>query len=160
MRGKAAASFLALWIAAGAAAASSPQHPAGAAGSTSQPSATRITVKPGAGSPTTRFAVSFRAPDRTGRVAGGVQRRYIVSASGPSLNGCVSSASKEPAPAKQGAHIKVMLDPRHRAWCAGTYHGRVDEIITPGCPYRAACAFMVALHNIGKFTFRVRSAGG
>jgi hypothetical protein len=120
---------------------------------------THITVKPAAGSPETRFAVSFRAPERAGSV-GFSRREYVIAATGPTRQGhCVSGASARVTKAAQGAPVRVRLNPRRAGgrWCAGMFAGTVRMLVTSVCPKGQVCPALLAVSKeIGKFSFRVR----
>jgi hypothetical protein len=115
-----------------------------------------ITVKPRSGSVTTRFVISFRAAETTGRI-GSVHRMYRITASGRGRGGCQASAVAQATPSRAGAMVHVLLAPaRSNAWCAGTFRGQVWEALRPACPVGKACPAIVPLPRmVGKFTFRV-----
>jgi hypothetical protein len=120
-----------------------------------------VTVTPTSGSPTTRFTVRFRAPERTGRFRSS-RRAYVLSAVGPASKGCNASADIS-LPASR-AHVlrKVVLDPKrlHQSWCVGTYRGQVEETQIPICPKGHACpALVILLGTVGRFSFRVAAQG-
>jgi hypothetical protein len=134
--------------------------PSAAAGRAHHAAAPRVTVKPGFGGPKTRFAVSFRAPDRTGLV-GGIVRRYQARATGPARSGCVADPFVQAPFSRKGARVKVVLDPAKLggAWCVGTYRGEVEEIQAPVCPVGKLCpAYFVLVRTVGKFTFHVKAS--
>jgi hypothetical protein len=134
--------------------------PAGAAAATAGKA--HITVKPGTGSPTTRFAIRFRAPNQTGRI-GAIVRSFILSATGPAGSGCAANASLRLAPAKAHARVRVTLSPRAfgRRWCPGRFRGQVEEIAAPYCPPHRLCpAYVVLIGTVGKFSFRIKAPGG
>lgn len=115
----------------------------------------RIAVKPAIGLPTSRFAVSFKAPQRTGRF-GSSERRYELTAEGTGGGGCDSSAGASARPARKGARVRVTLQPP--PWCPGIYHGRVEELATPLCRQGKACPnYIVRLGIVGRFSFRVQA---
>jgi hypothetical protein len=116
----------------------------------------RVAVRPGAGSPTTRFVISFTAAHTTGRL-GTAHRAYRIDASGPAAAGCRSSISAAAAPARAGTTVRVALAPGpSQRWCAGTFRGRVWDVITEPCPRGEVCPAIVPLPQmVGKFTFRV-----
>jgi hypothetical protein len=128
----------------------------------------RITVKPATGTPTTRFAVSFRAPQTTGRF-GFLNRQYILSASATETAktapapGCVSDVSITLPPVRAHARARTVLDPRQHGgrWCAGAFHGQIEEIEGPVCPKGELCpAFVVLVGTIGRFSFHVNKIAG
>lgn len=121
---------------------------------------TRVTVKPGSGTPQTRFAVSFRVPVATGTF-GSLVRTDTVSVSGPRRPGCQSSVTRTLHPARKGKKVKLTLRPAsgRGGWCAGRWRGTVvqSELIrctpigTQVCPQ-----LVVAPRTIGRFSFRVK----
>lgn len=122
--------------------------------------ATRVTMKPGAGKPTTKFVASFRAPARTG-VFGTASSHYQLSAAGPKGKHCVSSISSNLAPTKLHAHVKVTLRPRGHGgvWCSGKFHGKLMEFRTIVCRRINACPdIAIRPQTIARFTFRVKPA--
>jgi hypothetical protein len=133
-----------------------------AAGPTHPPTA-HISVRPGTGSPTTSFVVSFRAPVRTGS-NGTSKRQYILSAWGSlGTTGCAANIDEALPYSRLHAHVHVKLSPARLGgrWCAGTFNGQIEEIQAPVCPHGQACpAFVLLLGTIGKFTFHVKSTGG
>ncbi len=114
----------------------------------------RVSVTPRTGSVHTRFASSFRAAATTGATSTG-RRSYSVTARSQSSGGCEWSATVVAPPSKAGANVRVVLAPsRSRAWCTGTFHGTVWDVITLNCG--SACpASLPPSSWIGKFTFRV-----
>jgi hypothetical protein len=132
---------------------------AGAAGAaaTTGGSTVPVAVKPGIGSRSTHFTVSFRAPQTTGSTGTGGPR-YEVSASGPSGRRCASKTSTAVGPARSGQRVQVRLGPPgpSHVWCRGRYTGKVMEVLTPRCPPREACPLFIAVMDIGRFSFGVR----
>jgi hypothetical protein len=118
-----------------------------------------VQVSPVAGTPTTRFVVSFRGPDKTGAADGQV-RRYDVTATGPQgEQGCQGGTTTVPAPTRAHAHVRATLKPGPRGWCVGAYHGSVVETMRPQCDPHLACPqYIVLVRNVGHFNFRVRAA--
>jgi hypothetical protein len=117
-----------------------------------------VTVRPNTGSPTTHFVVRFRTPQAVGR-SGGFQRSYSVSASGPTGAGCQGYAGGAVGRARKGQLVHVTLSPDGGPWCAGLFHGRVEEVGRAVCSERpgTACPLFIALlRRVGTFTFRVR----
>jgi hypothetical protein len=116
----------------------------------------RVAVRPGTGSPTTRFAVSFRAAQATGQL-GAARRVYRIDASDRAAAGCRSSVSVAASPPRSGTMVHVGLAPGPSArWCAGTFRGQVWELISEPCPPGRACPAILPLPRlVGKFTFRV-----
>ena len=122
-----------------------------------------IYLSPSAGGPTTRFGIHFRAPDRTGRYSG-IERRYELSVSGPAAaQGCVSSVSRQLASTRAHARLRVTLDPSKLGghWCAGAFHGEINEIEAPVCARGVACpALVMLLGTVGRFSFVVKPPPG
>lgn len=128
-----------------------------------RPSSVHISVKPSAGSPTTSFVVSFRAPHWTGRY-GLSERRYMLSATGAlGTAGCIANVDKPLPYSRLHARVHITLDPARLGgrWCVGTFHGVVEEIQGPVCPKRSRCPeFASLVARIGRFTLDVHAAGG
>jgi hypothetical protein len=120
----------------------------------------QITVNPTTGSPRARFVVSFRTPDRTGRI-GVFDRRDELSAHGPTgQTGCVPEVSRALPSAAAHARVTTTLDPRRLGskWCVGAYHGEIDEIEGPACVEGQPCPeFVSRLRTLGRFAFKVAS---
>lgn len=119
-----------------------------------------VTVKPKRGGPSTSFQISFVVPQPSG-VSGGVDRRYLVEASEHTHpSGCVSGASADAPSAPAHTRVRVTLDPKAfpgSRWCGGSFHGTIDELVSPACPPRKLCPLFVALlKNLGKFSFHVK----
>ncbi len=121
---------------------------------------TRVSVRPGSGTPHTHFTLRLRIPVATGTFAS-VLRRDTVTVSGPRHAGCVSSAGRILRPARKGARIRLTLSPGRGSWCAGQWRGAVMQIevvrCTPG-PARACPLLVIAPRTIARFRFRVRPA--
>src|SRR5438270_10967018 len=122
--------------------------PALASGSgTSSSGSAPITVKPARGSSKSKFVVSFRAPDRTGRV-GSMYRYYVVSATGPSRaqrRACLDGKADAAPPTRAHARVRVTLSPGQGGhWCLGRFRGTVAEQERPVCPPRELCPLFVA----------------
>ena len=119
-------------------------------------SSVHVSVKPASGSPTTHFAVSFKAGQNTG-IGGATGDRYRVTASDTARAGCQASITTMAPPTHAGATVKVTLAPRARTrWCAGTFHGEVWKLLYPPCPIDKACpAIAFPPLMVGKFSFRV-----
>ena len=114
-----------------------------------------VKVKPRIGSRTTHFVVSFRAPDAAGPY-GATDRRYSVEATGPVRSGCDSSGARAVDFAGQGQLVHVKFVPSGH-WCRGTYHGAVDELMSPLCmPVHACPMFVTTIRTVGRFKFKVR----
>jgi hypothetical protein len=121
--------------------------------------ASSVTVKPPSGSPTTRFVVSFQAPQSAGRT-GVSERRYTVEVHGGG-NGCSTTGSSTIKRAKAHHRVNVTLVPSSSGWCPGTYAGQVNETQQPACAKGQVCPmFVKLLKRIGRFTFRVTRATG
>jgi hypothetical protein len=122
----------------------------------------RVRVTPATGSPTTRFAVSFRTPDRTGRT-GSIQRHdKVVAQTSGNAQGCVANAEVLAPDAKAGARVEATLDPARSGghWCVGTYRGQIDELESPVCPNGLLCpTYVILVKVIGHFTLHVRAGG-
>jgi hypothetical protein len=137
-------------------------------------------VKPKTGTPSTRFMVSFRAPQTAGQRT--FSRLYYgVSAdNGSRSRGCSASTSSSVSQAAAGAMIHVKLSPTSpgRRWCRGVFHGQIQEFVLPvcGCPGPVAASIVCPLadatdarllcpalvpapQTIGTFSFRVRKHG-
>lgn len=121
---------------------------------------TRVTVKPGSGTPQTRFAFSFRVPVATGTF-GSLVRTDTFSISGPSAARCQQRLTRTLRPAKKGKRMTLRLGPAkgRDGWCAGQWHGMVvqseDFRCTPG-PARVCPGLVVAPRVIASFRFRVK----
>jgi hypothetical protein len=117
-----------------------------------------VRVSPAAGSPSTSFSVSFRAPERTGRY-GSTERQYVVTATAATASaGCVPSMSTRVGAARAGERVRVLLEPGKLggSWCAGRYHGKVQEIQTAVCPRGKVCPSGVVVRaTLGRFALRV-----
>lgn len=125
----------------------------------------RVHVSPASGKPKTRFVVRFRAPSATGRF-GLIHSHYQLSADGTGAAGCTSSVSVAVGPTRRGQRMRVTLRPSGagRVWCAGTFRGRVQQIMTATCgpPLSSiACPeIVIAPVTIGRFSFRVKASPG
>jgi hypothetical protein len=118
-----------------------------------------VVVKPHTGSPSTHFAISFRAGASTGLV-GTLDRSYRVAIGATRRSGCESSTSTTAPAAGQGAMVRVTLSPGKRtSWCTGTYQGQVwfDQAERCGPPLtQIACPqIVIRPQKVGTFTFRV-----
>ncbi len=122
-----------------------------------------VGVAPKYGTRSTKFTVSFTAPDRSG-VTATMDRRYEVSATGPAgAKGCVDSATRLGYSPRARARVRVILNPKAfgRGWCTGSFSGTVTEITGPVCPKGEICpAFAVLVRTLGRFKFHVRPAAG
>lgn len=135
--------------------------------------ATRVTVAPRTGNASTRFAVRFRNPYRTGR-RGGVQTWEVASVSDRAATGrCTSQMSLQLAPAGAGRTMRFRLAPT-RSWCTGRYSGTITLYRNFGCqgppraistvsptarPVVVACPETVpAPVLVGRFSFKVARA--
>src|SRR5947209_2587799 len=115
-----------------------------AGGAPARPTASTVMVRPHSGSATTRFVVSFRAPQATGR-SGGMERRYVVEARGPNRAGCQGSDGAGMSAARAGQLVHATLGPRDGRSCAGTFHGVVEEQGRPFCEAGRACPLFIAV---------------
>jgi hypothetical protein len=118
---------------------------------------TRVTVKPGSGTPQTRFAFSFRVPVATGRF-GTLVRSDTLSVSGPRAAHCQSRVTRALKPAKRGRRAKLTLRPGKGGWCAGRWHGTVVQSESFRCSPTAGhvCPdLVVAPRVIASFRFRI-----
>ncbi len=123
---------------------------------------TKVTVKPGSGTPQTHFAFSFRVPVATG-TSGSVTRTDRFSASGPHGTQCQSTMARTLKPAKKGKRLKLTLRPaRSRGgWCPGQWHGTVVQSLSIRCnpaPAHACPQLVIAPRTIASFRFRVKPA--
>ena len=119
-----------------------------------------VTINPSTGSPTSRFAVRFVAPARTGSY-GGFVHRLSMSVTATSKRGrCLAGAADEVVVGRAPARVTVTISPGtgHR-WCLGTFRGQIDELRTPVCPPRELCPAFVVVSPIGRFSFRVTARG-
>jgi hypothetical protein len=125
---------------------------------------TRVSVKPGSGSPRTRFTLTFRVPQATGTF-GSIIRTDTLSVSGPRHDGCVSGTAMTLRSAKRGARAMVTLTPgpvRRGGWCAGQFSGKVVQSEAVRCapgPAIACPDLVIAPQVIARFRFRVTTAG-
>ncbi len=115
-----------------------------------------VSVKPGSGSPRSRFVVSFKAEIGTGTIGSG-QGIYRIAASVKARGKCQSSVSAVAPPSATGATVRVRLAPTGgRRWCSGTFRGEVWNTLIEPCPIGKACPAILPLPQIvGRFTFRV-----
>jgi hypothetical protein len=121
--------------------------------------ATRVSLKPGSGRPTTTFVVRFRAPVRTGTF-GTLTSHYRLYASGPKGRGCLSNVSITLRATRRHAHVRVSLNPKRlgNPWCAGRFHGRIVETQAVICRKPLACPqIVIAPRTIARFSFRVKN---
>jgi hypothetical protein len=123
---------------------------------------TRVTVKPGSGTPQTRFAFSFRVPVATGTF-GSLVRTDTFSASAPGGAHCQQRVAHTLRPAKKGKRVTLRLRPAkgRGGWCAGQWHGTVVQTEVIRCspaPARACPELVVAPRVIASFRFRVKPA--
>jgi hypothetical protein len=119
---------------------------------------TRVTVKPGSGTPRTHFALSFRIPVATGRF-GMVKVSDTLSVTGPPGTKCESRAVRALRAAKKGKRVKVTLRPAKSGWCAGRWHGTVVQSESEQCTPtagRVCPELVVAPRVIASFHFRVK----
>jgi hypothetical protein len=115
-----------------------------------------VSIRPASGSPTTHFAVSFKAALSTG-IIGDTGATYRVTASATAHAGCQASIAVVGPPTHVGAMVRVKLTPNaHTRWCAGTFHGQVWKSVFPRCPAGRACpALVFPPLKVGTFSFRV-----
>jgi hypothetical protein len=123
---------------------------------------TRVTVKPGSGTPQTRFVFSFRVPAAVG-TSGSLVRTDAFSVSGPRGGHCQSGVTKTIGRAKRGKRINLTMRPAkgRGGWCTGQWHGTVVEHSFIRCnpsPVRACPDLVVAPRVIASFKFRVKPA--
>jgi len=121
---------------------------------------TKVTVKPGSGTPKTHFALRFRIPAATGRF-GSVQIADTLSVTGPGAGNCQSRATRALRPARKGARVTVTLKPAKRGWCAGKWRGTIVQSESERCTPTAGhvCPdIVVAPRVIASFRFRVKPA--
>ncbi|HEX3977352.1 MAG TPA: hypothetical protein VHW96_13885 [Solirubrobacteraceae bacterium] len=123
---------------------------------------TRVTVKPGSGTPQTRFAFSFRVPEALG-TSGSLARSDTLSVSGPRGGHCQARVTKTIGGAKKGKRVKLTMRPAkgRGGWCQGQWHGTVVEHSFIRCnpsPVRACPDLVVAPRVIASFKFRVKPA--
>ena len=121
---------------------------------------TKVTVKPGSGTPQTHFAFSFRVPATTGR-SGLLVTTDRFSVSGPHGAGCQSSVARNLKPAKKGKRVKLTMRPAKAGggWCAGKWHGTVVQSEDFRCsptPAKVCPELVVAPRTIARFSFRVK----
>ena len=118
---------------------------------------TRVTVKPGSGTPQTRFAFSFRVPVATGRF-GTLVRTDTLTVSGPRAAHCQSRVTRTLKPARKGARAKLTLRPAKAGWCAGGWRGTVVQSESFRCnptAGRVCPELVVAPRVIASFRFRI-----
>ena len=132
-----------------------------AAFATGVSSGLRLTIKPAVGTPGTRFLIGFTAPASSGR-SGSTWRRYEVYANGTRRRDCVWSAAVSVGSARAAQRVRVRLTPTGtaRVWCTGRFAGRLEETITPSCPFREVCPAYIATIALEEFSFRVRGRSG
>lgn len=115
-----------------------------------------VKVKPRTGSPTSRFRISFRAPQASGR-SGGLEIHYAVDANATG-HACTQGASAAATAPRKGALVHVLLSPGAGRWCIATYHGSVEELGSPYCePGRVCPQFVMVVRTVGRFKFVVRA---
>lgn len=133
---------------------------AGSALATRAGRSANVRVIPATGLQSTRFTVSFTAPDSSGRV-GALERAYQVTAAAGQAAGCASRVTVRVPRTRAHARVQVVLVPSGK-WCVGEFSGRVVESQGPWCPRRAMLCpkFVSSVRTLGRFTFRVQAAGG
>jgi hypothetical protein len=122
-----------------------------------------VHVKPATGLVRSTFAVSLRIPAATGST-GGVRRTNELSVNGPQRAGCVSHAAMGLPAEPANTLVRMRLNPRKLGgrWCVGTFQGLITEdssIICNPRPQYVCPELVIAPETIGKFKFRVKSAG-
>jgi hypothetical protein len=118
---------------------------------------TRVTVKPGSGTPRTHFVFSLRVPVATGRF-GSLSRADTLSVTGPPGAHCESRASRALKAARKGKRVTLTFRPAKAGWCAGRWRGTVVQSESVRCAPTAghACPdLVVAPRVIASFRFRV-----
>ena len=135
---------------------------AATAGAAGLGTTTRVTVKPGSGTPQTHFAFSFRVPLATG-TSGSLVRTDRFSVSGPGGAHCQSSVARTLKAARKGTRVKLTLRPAkgRGGWCAGQWRGTIVQSESVRCnpaPARACPDLVVAPRTIASFRFRVKPA--
>lgn len=120
----------------------------------------RVRAAPAAGLPATVFVVSFKALERTGAF-GATERHDLLTASAPNgSHGCITNVDVRAPDARKGHRVRVRLAPSRLGgrWCAGVYHGEIQEIESAVCPHHLPCPALAVLRGIvGRFAFRVNS---
>lgn len=98
----------------------------------------------------------FTAPESSGR-AGGVQKGYTLSVSGPARRGCASLRADELPAITKGEHVNVTVGPPpHAHWCAGQFTALVQELARPVCTPGVPCPQFVRLvARIGQVRFTI-----
>jgi len=112
-----------------------------------------LRVSPAAGHPRSTFRLQYVTPERSGVEA----TTDLVTLTGPSRVGCVSSESVHEQVLTPGAQVLVRLRPTGgRPWCVGTFRGEVEETVRPRCAAGQMCPMFIALLPVGHFRFVVR----
>lgn len=135
---------------------------AASAGAAGLGPSTRVTVKPGSGTPQTHFGFSFRVPVATGTF-GLLERTDTFSASGPPGAHCQSRMTRTLQRRKKGARVRLTLRPAKGSggWCTGQWRGTIVQTEDFRCspsPARVCPDLVVAPRTIANFRFRVRPA--
>lgn len=115
-----------------------------------------VNVAPATGSTNTTFVLGFRAPERTG----GPTRHHdmITAYAHAPAPGCIATLSLRLPDARAGARIRVGLSPRALGghWCAGAYHGVLEERPSGVCPLGEKCPAPRRV-ILGRFALHVRA---
>lgn len=145
-----------------------------AAGIASAATAAPVRIAPGSGGPRTVFRVRFTAPaasgpQTTGASTGTQSASYTVSATGPAhpRPGCLDALVLRPVASRAGQAMSVALSSRgaRSGWCAGRYHGYVQEQTGPRCgpivassmhPAAVCPEYASRTVQLGTFAFHVR----
>jgi hypothetical protein len=113
-----------------------------------------VTVTPDDGAHLSTFTVAYVAPAQTG-VLGSIRLRDEVRAQTRSASaGCQSVKTQFVPAVERGQRVRVALRPG-TGWCAGTFTGKLIELVTPVCPPRSLCPQYVRIRTLGAFTFVV-----
>jgi hypothetical protein len=113
-----------------------------------------ITVMPAAGARMSTFTVAYVAPTKTG-VVGSTRLRDEVRAETRSIAaGCQSVKTQFVMAVQRGQHVRVALH-AGSGWCAGTYIGKLVELVSPVCPPGSLCPQYLRIRTLGSFTFVV-----
>ena len=117
-------------------------------------SGVRVTVTPHAGASTSTFVVSYVAPATTGVVGATRIRDEMRAQAGSTSAGCQSLKTQFVPAVQRGQHVRVALR-SVSGWCAGTYTGKLVELVSPVCPPGSLCPQYLRIRTLGTFTFVV-----
>jgi hypothetical protein len=120
----------------------------------------RVQVTPTAGSARTVFVLTFRIPERTGLYGSSQRHDVLIASASASARGCVTMLNVRVPDARAGTRARVTLTPRPvgGSWCAGVYHGRIEELQTAVCARGLACpTYVLVRGTVGRFSLHVRS---